>query len=105
MTPERREEIVRRIGLAAAKARSNAAESETLKVAQAIDPATYGDGPLSLITVSERILADGRIPEPIDVFNILVLAERSPSFVVVYGIITGEDLPLAREALVVTDVT
>lgn len=102
MTPERRTEVVRRIMLTVVKARSIAAENGYLDIAEMFDPRNYGTEPLSLLTVAEAMLADGRTPAPLDVVNILTLAnlgDTAPAFAAMYGVHWGEDLPDAMEAL------
>lgn len=98
MTADERAELIRRLQLTAVKARANAAEAETVEVAELIDPGLYGTGPLSLITVTERMLRDGRVPEPIDAYNALVLAHRSPGFVLMYELRWEDELPRPAEA-------
>ncbi len=96
---ERRQEIVTRVMLTAAKVRGTAAELGTLDVAKMLDPTLYGDGPLSLVVMADRMLEGGRTPEPIDVYNLLFMAGRSPGFDSVYAIRWDEELPEPMEAM------
>lgn len=87
-------QIVERVMLAVAKARSNARESEGLEVAAFIDPLLYDDSnPVGLMTVCERVLADGREVSPQDAMNVLILAHRSPQARFAYNLRWHEDLP------------
>lgn len=86
-------EVVRRVQIAAVRARSNAAEHDMLDVCEMLDPLCYGDGLTDVIGVCERVLADGREPSAQDVLNVLTLAHRSPTMWTAYGVRWREDLP------------
>ena len=95
MTPT---ELVKRVQMTVVKARSNAAEAGLLDSAMIGDPVLFGEGELSLLEVTERMLAD-REPTAMEAYNLLILADRSPGLAVMYGVRWEEDLPEPMEWL------
>lgn len=86
------ETVVRRVLLAVVKARSIAAENDTLEAGSILDPALYGTEDLSLLTVCERML-DNRKVTAGDAMNVLFLAGRSEGVRQMYALRWEEDLP------------
>lgn len=89
-------ETLRQLSIAIAKARSNAIEAQGEDVANRVSPEIM---PGSLLVEGlERVLEKDE-PEPIDVYNILILANRSPVALMAYFLLWQEDLPEPTEAL------
>lgn len=91
-------EIVRRVQLTTVKARSIAAENEHLDLMVELQPEVYSTGGMSLMTMTEAMLKDGRIPQSIDVFNLLTIANMALGFNVIYFSRWEEELPEATDA-------
>ena len=93
-------EIVTRVQLTAVKARSIAAENETLDIVTSLDPILHSmDDPLSIIPMTEAMLAGDREPMLQDVMNLLYMASRSPGFALMYHLRWEEDPPDPMDAL------
>lgn len=86
------ETIVRRIMLTVVKARSISMENEGLDVAEQISPRIYGTGPLSLLTVCERMLA-GRDVTALDAMNVLTLAHQESQMAMMYQLRWDDEMP------------
>lgn len=86
-------QIVTRIQIALVKSRSTGAENGTLELDELLWPRLYGtEDPLSLMNVCSRLQSKAEITEH-DVFNLLGIASRLPTFGVLYYLRWEEDMP------------
>lgn len=94
-TQEERATLVRRIQLAAVKARSIAAEMGTLELAKELTPAIHGEEGLAILPICELMLEEGREISQMDMMNLLAVchSEQAFGFESMFFIRWEEDLP------------
>src|SRR5262245_11118555 len=89
MTPEEAAELIQRLRLSIAKARSNSVEAAGGEVARLVAPELF-EGSLLQAALGAT---EGFTPTWQTLNNVLYLANRSPLVIMSHGIMWAEDLP------------